>query len=197
MAIFTRESWFLKGCLALIAVTALASVVLVGGYYWSKQRRERQATLDEVRYSAICDTARYITEHPTVGFDGFEPAELRTLTFYLVRGGRVIRDTIMQHRSEEEVLAGFNVAVPFARFHKTDTLVVATAGHNQRFYYLAGFHHYAALHYGMLGYLGSHDCRFADCDYLVNGRPHDGFLLKSEGLRSLGLPTRRPAVEVR
>jgi len=171
----------------------LAGAVLVGGYYWSKQRREQQATLDEVRYSALCDTARYITEHPTVSFDGFSPAELRALTFYLVRGGRVVRDTTVQNRPAAEELAGFNIAVPFVRFRKTDTLVVATAGRNRRFYHLTGFHHYAALHYGMLGYLGSHDCRFADGDYLVNGRPHEGFLLPSEGLRALASPARRRA----
>lgn len=166
----------------------LAVAMLVGGYYWSKQHREQQAALDEVRYSAFCDTARYITEHPTISFNDFAPAELRALTFYLVRGGRVVRDTVVQNRPEEEGLVGFNVAVPFAGFRKTDTIVVATAGRNPHFYHLAGFHHYAALHYGMLGYLGSHDCRFADGDYLVNGRPHDGFLLPAEGLRALGLP---------
>jgi len=188
MAISARQSWLLKGCLGLAAVTGL-----VGGYYWSKQRRARQAALDEVRYSTLCDNARYITEHPTVSFGGFAPAELRALTFYLVRGGRVVRDTTVRNRSGKGALAGFNIAVPFVRFRKTDTIVVATAGRNQRFHHLSGFHHYAALHYGMLGYLGSHDCRFTDGDYLVNGRPHDGFLLPSEGLRALGLPTRRPA----
>lgn len=169
----------------------LAVALLVGGYYWSKQRRARQAALDEVRYSALCDTARYITEHPTISFNGFSPAELRALTFYLVRGGRIVQDTTLRNRPAAEELAGFNIAVPFARFHKTDTIVVATAGRARRFYHLAGFHHYAALHYGMLGYLGSHDCRFADGDYLVNGRPHDGFLLPAEGLRTISLPARR------
>lgn len=193
MTTSARQSWFLKGCLGLVAVAALAGALLVGGYYWSKQRRERLAELDEVRYSAICDTARYITEHPTVSFNDFAPAELRALTFYLVRGGRVVRDTTVQNRPEEEALAGFNVAVPFARFRKTDTIVVATAGRTKRFYHLAGFHHYAALHYGMMGYLGSHDCRFANGDYLVNGRPHDGFLLPAEGLHTLALPARRRA----
>ena len=193
MATSARKSWFLKGCLGLVAVAGLAVALLVGGYYWSKQRGERQAELDQVRYSALCDTARYITEHPTVAFDGFASAELRAPTFSLVRGGRVVRDTTVRNHPEEEALAGFNIAVPFGRFRKTDTLVVATTGRNQRFYHLAGFHHYAYLHYGMLGYLGSHDCRFADGDYLVNGRPHDGFLRPSEGLRVLGLPSRLAA----
>ena len=193
MAAPAQQSWFLKGCLGLAAVVGLAVALLVGGYYWSKQRRERQAELDQVRYSAVCDTARYITEHPTIAFDGFAPAELQTLTFYLVRGGRVVQDTTVQNRPGEEVLASFNIAVPFGRFRKTDTIVVATAGRTKRFYQLSGFHHYAALHYGMLGYLGSHDCQFADGDYLVNGRPHDGFLLQAEGLRALTLPARRIA----
>ncbi len=191
MATSARKSWFLKGCLGLAAVMGLAGVLMVGGYYWSKQRRARQAALDEVRYSALCDTTRCITEHPTISFNGFAPAELRALTFYLVRGGRVVRDTTLRNRPAADELASFNIAVPFARFHKTDTIVVATAGRARHFYHLAGFHHYAALHYGMLGYLGSHDCRFADGDYLVNGRPYDGFLLPSEGLRALGLSARR------
>ncbi|MGI4873888.1 MAG: hypothetical protein ACRYFX_22235 [Janthinobacterium lividum] len=167
--------------------------LLVGGYYWSKQRRERQAALDEVRYSAVCDTARYVTEQSAISFDGFDPAELRALTFYLVRGGRVLRDTTVRNRREQDALAAFNIALPFARFRKTDTIVVATVGRNQRFYYISDFHHYAYLHYGMLGYLGSHDCRFADGAYLVNSRPYDGFLRKPAGLRALALPTRRAA----
>ena len=191
MAASARQGWFLKGCLVVAGGAALTGALLVGGYYWSKHRRAQQATLDEGRYSAVCDTIRYITEQPPISFDGFEPVELKALTFYLVRGGRVVRDTVVRNRREEGALAGLNIAVPFARFRKTDTVVVTTTGRDQRFYRISDFHHYAYLHYGMLGYLGSHDCRFADGAYLVNGRPYDGFLRKSAGLRALALPARR------
>lgn len=193
MVASARQGWFLKGCLVVAGGAALAVALLVGSYYWSKQRRERQAALDEVRYSAICDTVRYVTEQPTISFNGFDPAELRALTFYLVRGGRVVQDTTVQNRRDEGELAAFNIALPFVRFRKTDTVVVATAGRDKRFYHISDFHHAAFLHYGMLGYVGSHDCRFADGAYLVNRQPYDGFLRKSEGLRALTLPARRRA----
>lgn len=100
------------------------------------------------------------------------------LTFYLVRGGRV-RQTTTVPLEGDGVLAAFNIAVPFDRFRKTDTIVVATAGRTKR------FHHAAYLHYGSRGYLGSHDCRFADGAYLVNGQPYDGFLHRPAGLSTL------------
>jgi hypothetical protein len=174
MAASARQGWFLKGCLVVVGGTGLAGLLLSGGYWWSKQLRERQAELDQVRYSAVCDTARYITEHPTVSFDGFDPVELQALTL---------------RAASDDALAAFNIVLPFDRFRKTDAIVVATAGRDKRFYHISGFHHAAYLHYGMLGYLGSYDCRFADGTYLVNGQPYDGFLHKPAGLRTLALPT--------
>lgn len=102
------------------------------------------------------------------------------LTFYLVRGGRV-RQTTTVPLEGDGVLAAFNIAVPFDRFRKTDTIVVTTAGRTKRFHHISDFHHVAYLHYGSRGYLGSHDCRSADGAYLVNGQPYDGFLHKPAG----------------
>ena len=40
----------------------------------------------------------------------------------------------------------------------------------------------------MLGYVGSHDYRFAEGAYTVNGRPYQDFLRKQDGLPALTLP---------
>ena len=119
------------------------------------------------------------------------------LTFYLVRGGRVRQTTTVQVGGDDAP-AAFNIAVPFDRFCKADTIVVATARHTKWFYHISDFHHAAYLHYGILGYLSSHGCRFADGAYLVNGRPYDGFLHKPAGLRALmyGHPTQSSLIQL-
>lgn len=124
--------WVGKGCLGLVGLVGLAAGLLTGGYWWSKQRRARQAELDEARYSVLCDTIRTVTEPPFLAFDGFAPAELRPLTFYLVRGGQVRQDTTVRaRRYEDPPEAGLQL--PFARFRTADTIVVVTAGPNSGF----------------------------------------------------------------
>lgn len=51
----------------------------------------------------------------------------------------------------------FNIPLAFAKFKKTDTIVVETTGKDRLFYQISSFQDYADLHYGMLGYVGSHD----------------------------------------
>jgi hypothetical protein len=171
--------------LGLLAVAALA-----GGFWWSLKRREKQAVLDEAKYSALCDTISTITEQPTISFNGFTKAELGQLTFYLVRKGTLLQDTVV-HYPQRDSLYEFAIPLAFARFKKSDTIVVQTTGRDRRFYQISGFHHYAYLHYGMLGYVGSHDCRFAEGAYTVNGRQYQDFLRKQDGLSALTLPPDR------
>lgn len=120
-------------------------------------------------------------------FSGFTKAELGKLTFYLVREGKILKDTVV-HYPQRDGLYEFNIPLAFASFKKTDTIVVATTGKDKPFYQISGFHHYAFLHYGMQGYVGSHDCRFAEGDYTVNGRQYRDFLYKQDGLPALTLP---------
>jgi hypothetical protein len=88
----------------------------------------------------------------------------------------------MVHYPQRDGLYEFNISLAFASFTKTDTIAVATTGKDKRFYRISGFHHCASLHYGMLGYVGSHDCRFAEGAYTVNGRQYRDFLYKQDDL---------------
>ena len=184
----TRGRRVLTGCLVALGVVLLAAAALAGGYWWSLERRAKQAVLDEARYSAICDTISTITEQPAISFSGFTKAELSQLTFHLVRKGKILKDTAA-HYPQRDGLYEFNIPLAFARFKKTDTIVVETTGKDKRFYHISGFHHYASLHYGMLGYVGGHDCRLAEGAYTVNGRRIQDFLRKQDGLPALVLPT--------
>lgn len=183
----TRERRFLTGCLVALGGVLVAVSLVAGWFWWSLERQKKQAVLDEERYSAVCDTISAITEHPAISFSGFTKAELGKLTFYLVREGKILKDTVV-HYPQRDGLYEFNIPLAFASFKKTDTIVVATTGKDKRFYQISGFHHYASLHYGMLGYVGSHDCRFAEGAYSVNGRQYRDFLYKQDGLPALALP---------
>ena len=183
----TRGRRFLNGCLVALGVVLAAVALLAGGFWWSLERRKKQAVLDEERYSAVCDTLSAITEHPAISFNGFTKAELSQLTFHLIRKGKILKDTVV-HYPQRDGLYEFNIPLAFASFKKSDTIVVATTGRDKRFYQISGFHHYAYLHYGMLGYVESHDCRFAEGVYTVNGRQYRDFLYKQDGLQALALP---------
>jgi len=187
MAVPTQGRRFLTGCLVALGGVLLAGALLAGWFWWSLERRQEQAVLDEERYSAICDTISFITERPAVSFSGFTKAELSQLSFYLIRSHKVLKDSIV-HYPQPDGLYEFNVPLAFAGFKKTDTIVVETTGKDKRFYRISGFHHYAYLHYGMLGYLGSHDCRFNEGAYTINGRENTAILRKQDGLPTLALP---------
>ena len=187
----TQGRRLLNGCLVALGATLSALVALAAGWFWwSLEHRKKQAVLDETRYSAVCDTLGTITEHPAVSFSGFTKAELGQLTFYLIRKGKILKDTVV-HYPQRDGLYEFNIPLAFARFKKPDTIVVETTGKDKRFYLISGFHHYAYLHYGMLGYVGSHDCGFAEGAYTVNGRQYRDFLRKQDGLPALNLPAHR------
>ena len=180
----------LKGCLGALGVALLAVAALAGGFWWSLEGRKKQAVLDGERYGVVCDSISTIAEHPAVSFSGFTKAELGKLTFYLVRNGKILKDTVV-HYPQPDGLYEFNIPLAFASFKKTDTIVVATTGRDKRFYRLAGFHYATSLHYGMMGYVGGYDCHLAEEDYTVNGRKSGGFLRKQDGLSALPLPARR------
>jgi len=186
-ALTTRKRRVLKGCLGALGVALLAVTVLASGFWWSLEGRKKQAVLDGARYAAACDTISTITEHPAVSFSGFTKAELSKLTFYLIRNGKILNDTVV-HYPQPDGLYAFNIPLAFARFKKTDTIVIETTGKAKRFYRLAGFHYAASLHYGMMGYVGGCDCHLAEEDCTVNGRRSRGFLRKQDGLPTLPLP---------
>jgi hypothetical protein len=185
----TRKSRVLKGCLGALGVALLAVAALASGFWWSLEGRKKQAVLDGERYGAVCDSISTIAEHPAVSFSGFTKAELGKLTFYLIRNGKILKDTVLNY-PQPDGLYEFNIPLAFASFKKTDTIVVATTGRDKRFYQLAGFHYVASLHYGMMGYVGGYDCHLAEEDYTVNGRKSGGFLRKQDGLSALPLPAR-------
>lgn len=174
-----------------LGVLLLVGAALAGGFWWSLESRKKQAVLDEARYSAICDTISTITEQPALSFSSFTKVELSQLRFYLVREGIVLKDTVVQYPQRDGLYA-FNIPIALARFKKTDTIVVETAGPDKRFYQILGFHHAASLHYGMLGYVGGYDCGLVEGYYTVNGQKAKDFLRKQDGLPALNLPARRP-----
>ena len=162
-----------------MAGASLAALVLglVGWFQVASNRRERQAQRDEVVEAARCDRTRYVVEQPNVQLVGFTPADTQELRFYRLAGHRVVQDTLLRRPREANDDIYCTVAIPFVRFAKSDTIVVVTR--NKRYFKLTDYHHYADLHYGMFGYLGSFDCRLAT-DCLVNGRPNEYAQLRAE-----------------
>ncbi|MDR3046941.1 MAG: hypothetical protein LBU51_04910 [Bacteroidales bacterium] len=143
----------------------------------------KKAEKDRVEQSAICDTIPYVTEQPEITLIDFYDEEIDSIRFQILRNGQLINDTLFRTEFTYEDGAYKTMKIPYDYFLKTDTIVVITQG--GLYYYISDYHHYAYLHYGMFGYLGSSDCRFSE-QCVVNGREYNnrGTLIKHEGFNS-------------
>src|ERR1044072_6346662 len=144
---------YLRGCLILILIIVLLVAGFVGWYNWEKNNSQKQAQTDLIKFSKICDTVSLVTEKPSIQLQGFQKNDVSQLKYYLIRKGKVIKDTTVRN----EITSADNslyMELPFDRFLRTDTVVMETQGKNKRYYHISGFRHYAYLHYGMMGYLG-------------------------------------------
>ncbi|MGI4874032.1 MAG: hypothetical protein ACRYFX_22970 [Janthinobacterium lividum] len=176
----------LKILLITGASLAALALALVGWFYISGELNIRRAAKDAITETARCDSTRYVTEQPTVKLVGFARADIKELHFYRLAGHKIVQDTLVSRPYNENEYAYQRMPIPFVRFLKSDTIVVETR--NKRYFKLAGYHHYAYLHYGMFGYLGSSDCRLSD-DCVINGKASEnGQLVAAEGLKKCVLP---------
>lgn len=124
---------------------------------FNQSKKAKKAKIDEIKLSKICDTIKAITEQPSITFDNFEPEELEKINFYLIRSNKIIEEKelyISEYSSSDGTYRTYKI--PFKYFLKTDTIIAKTS---TIFFKIPQFHHYAYLHYGNFGYLGSSDCR--------------------------------------
>lgn len=159
----------------------------MGGVRWSMKDMRKRANEDGPKYSAICGTISIISEKPFIRLGKFEKSEIDRLRFYIVRNNTIVKDTTVSYEVESPDLYQLT-EIPFAGFLKTDTIIVETGENTKLFYRISGFRHYAYLHYGMFGYVGGYECRFADYSYTVNGEQHFGNLHKEHGIKENILP---------
>lgn len=178
---------YLKGCLIFLVIGIAIIAGIMGWYYYHKATNARQAETDGIKYSKLCDSTKIITEMPAIMLVGFDTLEIKNVRFYIIRQGRQIKDTVITPKLNLPY-EYISTQIPFTVFLKTDTILIQTGGKVKRFYQLSDFHHYAYLHYGMMGYLGSYDCRLDEKDFLVNGKRSDGQLFKKSGLTRSILP---------
>lgn len=135
----------------------IVSTVIISLKFFTNSNRRKKAEVDQIYLSKICDTIKEITEQPTITFDGFKPEELDRINFYLIRNNKIIEsiDSFTPEYSNERG-SHKTFKIPFKRFLKTDSIIVKTS---TLFFKVPQFHHYAYLHYGNFGYLGTSDCR--------------------------------------
>lgn len=170
---------YLKGCLIALSACILIVAIIGGWFWWSMETSHERAEEDAVKYSKECDTITTITEKPSITLGQFRKNEIDQLNFYLIRNSNIIKDTILKYGiSDSDNYLYTNL--PFNNFKKLDSVIVETKSKIR--FTISGFHHYAYLHYGMFGYVGSHDCRFANENYIVNGKTNNGTLLKKDGI---------------
>lgn len=180
-----RSKKIFLGCLVSLGVVFVLVAAFLFYIFDGWGNRREQAEIDSVEQSAICDTIPYITEQPELSFIYFQDEEINSIKFQILRDGKLIGDTIAYTAFYIINQTIYNkIKIPYECFLKTDTIVLTTE--HPLYYKIAGFHHYANLHYGMYGYLGGHDCRFSE-DCTVNGRNYisGGVIAKYTGWRSL------------
>ncbi|SJZ71697.1 hypothetical protein SAMN04488128_1011327 [Chitinophaga eiseniae] len=172
---------FLKYSLFFLGIIAVLLLFVAGCFWVSTEQRRRQAVEDEEKYSKQCDSVITVTEQPEIKFSGFQQKEIRQLQFKILRNGQVVQDTLVKSNfsyiSDDSMYC--SVKIPYPVFLKTDTIVVTTGG--ALHYYISGYHHGAYLHYGMMGYVGSHDCRLAEAVVINNEPAPYGTLVKNDG----------------
>ncbi|MBE8723967.1 hypothetical protein [Flavobacterium hungaricum] len=153
---------YVKGCLTFIAIVTALIALAVGWFFWSSNKRIKQAEIDGITFSKECDSVKFITEQPEIQLAKFKKNEISVLKFQILRNGKLIEDTLIKNGNAKKSpdTEYKTITIPYKSFLKTDTIVVTTQ--NKLHYYISGYNHYAYLHYGMAGYLGSHDCRFND-----------------------------------
>ncbi len=178
---------YLKGCLIFLSVIILMMTGIIAWYYSWKARNQKQAQTDLLKFSKNCDTIRLITEKPSVELQNFNRREVNQLKFYLIRHGKIIKDSTLRYQGAPDDIYLY-VQLPFDKFLKTDSIIVETKSSSKRFFSISGFHHYAYLYYGMMGYLGSYDCRFDDDNFMINGRLAHAVLIKQDGIKRNILP---------
>ncbi len=174
--------------MVLLVVLLLLALVVVW-YLWSHKRNRLKAAADEARYEKICDTVQTISSKVYISFEGFQRNEITNLKYFLVRGHRIIANTLVREafQGKDNYYSGI---IPFAIFKKTDTVVVQTSGADRRYFWVSGFRYRPYLYNGAMGYLGECDCRLFDGDYLVNGKKSYGALRKADGMRQNPLTPR-------
>ena len=178
---------YVKGFLFFFGAIFLPIAFFTGWFTWSLGDKKDRAEEDTVKYSTICDTITIITEKPSIALGEFNKFEIDQLKFYLIRNNKVIQDTLVLY----EITNADNylwTEIPFTKFRKSDTIIVETKDNAKRYYRISGFRYYGYLHYGMFGSVGSHDCRFDNNNYIVNGEPSNGTLLKQEGIKENIIP---------
>lgn len=171
---------YVKGCLIIFAVLVVIFGMIAGWIWWTMKTSHKRAEEDGIKYSKECDTAMIISEKPSISLGEFREDEISQLKFYLIRNSKILKDTVLKYEilDSEDYL---QTNIPFENFKKSDSIIVETK--SKVLFTISDFHHYAYLHYGMFGYVGSHDCRFADESYMVNGEKSDGTLLKKNGIK--------------
>ena len=167
---------FFKGCLIAVGILVLLAAIFVGLVWWSMQRSKANAESDAEALSKACDTAKYITENPQLTFLKFTPTELQTLRFQILRDGKITNDTSVKTAFKDK--ENLKINFPYKKFLKTDTIILTLQ--SQLKYYVSGYGHYAYLHYGMFGYVGSSDCRFSE-NCVINNVVSTGIIEKFDG----------------
>jgi len=147
--------WIFIGFFSLFLIGVIAFNI-------SSYQKRKQAEVDGIKFSEICDSVKIITEQPEIGFTGFDQKDINILKFELKRNGAINTDTIIKNQfsyvSDDKTFK--QVKIPFAKFLKTDTIIVTTQ--NNLKFYISGYNHYAGLHYGMMGYVGGYDCALSE-----------------------------------
>lgn len=176
---------YIKAC--LFVLVALVVMVAAFAYYldWTLDQQRLKAVSDQVIFSKICQNKEVIKEQPRLYLSDFSTKDLSDLEFFLIRNHSVL----LKKKVIGSVAAvdhdNTSVKIPFVNFKKSDTIILKI---NATYYFtLTGFSYYAYLHYGMIGYLGSYDCRLSS-DFMVNGVQKNGVLDKKAALLRNPLP---------
>ncbi len=142
----------------------------------------------EKQYEAqmkICDTMRYVNENQQIFLHGFEPGEIKKLTFYLVRKNKIVRTIISSSYIEKRDSEKYaSLQIPFKSFLLTDTIIVKTY---DNLYFEIKYEYYTERFRTMFGYAG-----FCECSLLstVNNQESSSntSLMKDSAIKNNILP---------
>lgn len=162
---------YIKLFLIIIGTIILVIIFSIGIIFLPMRISRSNKEIEIKKYSKKCDSVLYINEKPELKFTTFKKSEIKSLTFQILRNGKVINDTVLNNKSEK-------INIPYKYFLKTDTIILITT--NKLHYYISGYHHEASCNWGMTGPVGSTFCVLS-IDCTINNSNCNGTIVKING----------------
>lgn len=160
---------------SLIGIILLFIAFVWGCLTWNRYSKDREA---QIMQKEVCDTIKTVKGKFEIIMYDFSPQELKRISFYLMGGHSVKKDTTINFKADPGREAQ-TIIMPFENFGINESIIVVI---RDRSYILSGFSYKAGFKYGMLGPSGQCECEGGTYEKVNGVEAVAGWLVKKDGL---------------